>query len=122
LFDFILQDFKEKSIIFIQASTETPQEHKTKETGELKVLKAFKRKNNTCLLERELEMVTGEKDWEVWFKDGRMSATTKMGWSVKFLFITSALESDIKGQDYSISNMAIVGQEQLSSLSVVWQP
>jgi hypothetical protein len=128
-YDFILQDFEKKQIIFIQTSTQKPQEHKDKVTGELKVLKAFKavqvsnpQKATRNLMEKELELFTQEKGWIATYKDGLISATSKKKeWSVKFLFITSVLEDKVKGVDYEIQNMAIIGKEQLPCLEVFWR-
>jgi len=128
-FDFILQDFENKQVIFIQVSKQIPQRHKDK--GNLKVLKAFmpgdQRKNEVDkrpLIEIELEMVTKEQGWTAEFQGGIISATKKGStqWTVKFLFITSGSENEVKkNTNYEVKNMAIVGKEQLSSLGVFWR-
>jgi hypothetical protein len=67
-------------------------------------------------------MVTKEKGWKAEFIDGILSATNEKGtnWTVKFLFVTSAPEEEVKKRPYSIHNMAVIGREQLRSLGVNW--
>jgi len=124
-FDYILQDFEAKRIIFIQTSTRAPSK------GASKVLKAFKKpmipKSPTPdtdmrnLMEKELELLTQEKGWSATYKDGILFAKhPQPEWSVHFLFVTSVSEKKVKKDKYEIRNMAIIGKEQLPRLGVYY--
>lgn len=137
--DMILQDFESRQIIFIQVSIQKPHSHKDK-TGELKVLKAFKSKlsannqqpdkdeqqpDSRNLIEKELEMMTQSPGWKAEYKDNTLRTNEISGWNVKFLFISSVPESKIKKKNkntptYPISNILIIGKEQLGRLGVRW--
>lgn len=58
------------------------------------------------------------KGWTVTVsKDGFISVTSQRNeWSVKFLFVTSVSENEVKKSSYKLKNMAIIGQEQLEQV------
>jgi len=116
--DCIIEDGHSKQLVLIQISTQYPTDAKKKK----KIANSFVQSDTgENFIEQIINGVFKEKVTKAIVKDGSLVVSLSgvaSEWKVKFLFVTSQKENDIKSEVWEFQGVLVVGRESLLKLGL----